>query len=82
MGGSMFKLLQNFTHFPKMSLSRVCLIKADGLMEHGYYKDALAEAKKARDATSANSHEIELAKGKIIQILNALDAKQPVASGK
>lgn len=72
----MFKLLKSITHFPRISLSKACLIKADGLIEHGHYKDALIEATKARDAKGANGYEIEIAKGKMISILNILEPNE------
>lgn len=63
------RIATTFTHFKAVSPARSCLIKADGLMEHGHLEDALEEAKKARDQKGATCHEIKIAKGKIVDIL-------------
>lgn len=68
----MFKLLKSLTHFPRVSTSRACLIKADGLIEHGYFRDALIEAEKARDAKDANAYEVKIAKGKMLEVFQLM----------
>lgn len=69
------RIVNNFTHFGLPGTARRCLIKADGLMEHGHLQDALKEAVKARDAKGANAFVVKLAKGKIAEISNLLDTQ-------
>ena len=68
----MFKLLKSIAHFPRISPSRVCLIKADGFIEKGYYKEALTQAEKARDFKDASVYEVKIAQGKMLEIIHLL----------
>lgn len=74
------KIAKNITCFSRVSTARACLLKADGLLEHGHYKDALTEAKKARDSTDASSYEIKIAKGKIIDILKNIKHEEQISN--
>lgn len=66
------KIVKNIAFFNKVSPARACLLKADGLFEYKHYKEALIEAEKARDTDGANVYEVEIAKGKIVDILKKM----------
>ena len=65
----LFRALKSFKNVnPVQSF----LLKADGLKQYGYFNEALKEAEKARDFKGASAFDKELAKGKIIEILNEI----------
>lgn len=65
-------LARLFRAINSISSARAGIIKADALLGYGHYEEALIEATKARDAKDASAYERELAKGKMVQILNVM----------
>lgn len=55
------------------------IIKAEALQQYGHLNEALIEAKKARDSKFASAHEIELAKGKMVEVMNAMEKQKTIS---
>jgi hypothetical protein len=67
---------------PRVSPSRYRIIKADGLLQYGHFEEALIEAKKARDDRRATAYDVQLAKGKIIEVLNEKKKHERLIEGR
>lgn len=60
----------------KLSIAMSHILKANALKEYKHYEEALVEAEKAKKVPSATASEVELAKGKAVEILYEIELQK------